>query len=285
MKKYNAIAGLIIITVIWGGGFVASDIALESLTPFQIMTIRFGLGTLFMGIISLDSLKGIQKREVKAGILMGVALFAGFALQTVGLMYTTPSKNAFLTALNVVIVPFIAYIISGRKVGSKGMIGAVLAVVGVGVLSLEKNFTLGFGDALTLLCAVGFAFQIFLTGIYVQKCRATILNFVQMCTSFVLSVIFMTVLGETHFEVTTEGWWSVLYLGIVSTTICYLIQTACQEYVEETKAAVILSMESVFGTLFSIIILHERVTVRMIAGCIIILTAVIISNLAEAKKE
>lgn len=284
MKKYIAIAGLVLVTIIWGGGFVASDMALESLRPFQIMAIRFLLGTVLMGLISVKALKGIKKEEVKAGILMGTALFTGFALQIVGLQYTTPSKNAFLTALNVVMVPFIAYVVCKKKVGAKGMIGAVMAVVGVGVLSLEKNFTLGLGDGLTLICAVGFAFQIFFTSIFVKKCRATVLNFIQMCTAFVLSVICMIAFGEMSFHVTSTGWWSVLYLGVVSTTICYLLQTACQVHVDETKAAIILSMESVFGTLFSILILHEHITPRMIVGCILILAAVIISNLAEAQE-
>lgn len=284
MKKYSAILGLIVVTIIWGGGFVASDIALKSLLPFQIMAIRFLLGTVFMGLISIEALKGIRKEEVKAGILMGIALFTGFALQIVGLQFTTPSKNAFLTALNVVMVPFIAYVITQKKVGITGIIGAIMAVVGVGILSLEKNFTLSLGDGLTLICAVGFAFQIFFTSIFVKKCRATVLNFVQMCTAFVLSVVFMIALGQTQFNVTMEGWGSVLYLGIVSTTICYLLQTACQEHVDETKAAIILSLESVFGTLFSIVILDEHITLRMVVGCVLILAAVTISNLSEAKE-
>lgn len=282
-KKYLAIGGLVLVTIIWGGGFVASDMALESLRPLQIMTIRFFLAAVLMGLISIKSLKKIEKEELKAGMLMGTALFVGFALQIIALQYTTPSKNAFLTALNVVIVPFIAFIILKKKIGIKGIAGAAMAVVGVGLLSLDKNFTLGFGDGLTLICAVGFAFQIFLTSEYVKKYRAVVLNFVQMLTAFVLSAAGMLILGETTFEVTAKGWLSVLYLGIISTTICYLLQTASQKYVDETKAAIILSMESVFGTLFSILILHEVITPRMVIGCIVILIAVIISNLAETE--
>ena len=231
MKKYMAIAGLVLVTVIWGGGFVASDMALDSLSPFQIMTIRFLLASVLMGGISIRNLKGIKKEEVTAGVFMGAALFIGFSLQIIGLQYTTPSKNAFLTATNVVIVPFIA-------------------------------------------------FQIFLTSIFVKKYRASVLNFIQMCTAGILSLIFMIASGQVHFQVTAKGWWSVLYLGIISTTVCYLLQTACQKYVDETKAAIILSMESVFGTLFSVMILHESITLRMILGCIIILAAVILANSA-----
>lgn len=283
MKKGLAICGLIIVTVIWGGGFVASDMALDSMQPFQIMTVRFLLAAVLMGFISIRSLKGMTKGEIRAGALMGTALFAGFALQIVGLQYTTPSKNAFLTALNVVLVPFIAFIILKKKVGFKGIIGAAMAVVGVGVLSLNSGFSLGLGDGLTIICAVGFAFQIFFTSEFVKKYRATALNFIQMLTAFVLSLICMFAFGETSFQVSSKGWMSVLYLGVISTTLCYLLQTASQRYVDETKAAIILSMESVFGTVFSIIILHEMITLRMVMGSVIILAAVIISNLQDAQ--
>ena len=290
MKKWLAIGALILVTVIWGGGFVASDMALESMKPFQIMMVRFLLASILMGVISWGQRKGEEKLKdrsgaIKAGVLMGVTLFMGFAFQIVGLQYTTPSKNAFLTALNVVIVPFIAFVILKKKIGAKGIIGAVMSVLGVGLLSLNGNFTVSLGDGLTLLCAVGFAFQIFFTSEFVKKYPASVLNMVQMVTAFVLSAISLVIFGENDFQVTTQGWLSVLYLGAVSTTICYLLQTACQKYIDETKAAIILSMESVFGTIFSILILHEVVTVRMVIGCAVILAAVIISNMSETSEE
>ena len=136
-----------------------------------------------------------------------------------------------------------------------------------------------------MIWAIGFAFQIFFTSEFVKKYPASVLNMVQMITAFILSAVSMVVFGETDFQVTTQGWLSVLYLGVISTTLCYLLQTACQKYVDETKAAIVLSMESVFGTIFSIIILHEIITPRMVIGCVIILAAVIISNLSDKKGE
>lgn len=290
MKKWLAIGGLILVTVIWGGGFVASDMALESMKPFQIMMVRFLLASVLMGVISRGQRKSEEKLKdragaIKAGVLMGVTLFMGFAFQIIGLQYTTPSKNAFLTALNVVIVPFIAFVILKKKIGAKGIIGAVMSVFGVALLSLNGNFTVSLGDGLTLFCAVGFAFQIFFTSEFVKKYPASVLNTVQMFTAFVLSAISLMIFGENDFQVTTQGWLSALYLGVVSTTICYLLQTACQKYIDETKAAIILSMESVFGTIFSILILHEVVTVRMVIGCAVILAAVIISNMSETSEK
>lgn len=290
MKKWLAIGGLILVTVIWGGGFVASDMALESMKPFQIMMVRFLLASVLMGVISRGQRKSEEKLKdragaIKAGVLMGVMLFMGFAFQIIGLQYTTPSKNAFLTALNVVIVPFIAFVILKKKIGAKGIIGAVMSVLGVALLSLNGDFTVSLGDGLTLFCAIGFAFQIFFTSEFVKKYPASVLNTVQMFTAFVLSAISLMIFGENDFQVTTQGWLSALYLGVVSTTICYLLQTACQKYIDETKAAIILSMESVFGTIFSILILHEVVTVRMVIGCAVILAAVIISNMSETSEK
>ena len=285
MKQGVAIIGLMIVTLIWGGGFVASDLALDSLLPFQIMAVRFGLATLFMGVISLPALKSISKDELKAGSLMGISLFLGFAFQTVGLQYTTPSKSAFLTALYVVIVPFIAFVLLKKRVGRKGIIGAILSILGVALLSLNADLSFGFGDVLTILCAISFAFQIFFTGLFSQTCRVSVLNFLQMAASFLMSLCGMVLFGETSFQFERTGVFSILYLAVLSTMACYLLQTACQKYIDETKSAIILSMESVFGTLFSILILHEYLTFRMLVGCAVILAAVVISNLPEAETK
>lgn len=284
MKKYLGILGLLTVTIIWGGGFVASDMALESFTPFQIMAVRFLIAAFVMTILGRKQIRSITKEEVKCGFWLGAALFGGFALQIIGLQYTTPSKNAFLTATNVVFVPFIALVLYRKKIPARSLIGAGMAIAGAGILSLQSNFSIGIGDGLTLLCAVCFAFQIFLTGRYVGRIRATVLNFLQMVTACVLSVIGLIITGGFDFHATQKGLLAVLYLGIVSTTITYLLQTVSQKYVDETKSAIILSMEAVFGTVFSVILLHESVTVRMVAGSALILAAVLVSEIPFPKK-
>ena len=275
-KKYLGILGLLTVTIIWGGGFVASDIALATLTPFIAAVIMTALGK--------DSIKSVTREEIKCGAMLGSALFGGFALQIIALQYTTPSKNAFLTATNVVIVPFIALVIYKKKIPVKSLVGAGMAIVGAAVLSLQSDFSMGIGDLMTLACAVCFALQIFLTGEFVGKIRPTVLNFLQMTTAFVLSGVGLIVTGSFRFKPSMESLLAVLYLGIVSTTITYLLQTVSQKYVDETKSAIILSMEAVFGTIFSVILLHETVTVRMITGSVLILAAVLVSEVSFSKK-
>lgn len=284
MKKYLGIIGLLTVTIIWGGGFVASDMALETLTPFQIMTVRFLIAAVIMTFLGRKQIPTITKDEVKCGFRLGAALFGGFALQIIGLQYTTPSKNAFLTATNVVIVPFIALVIYRKKIELRSLIGAVMAIIGAGILSLQSDFSLGLGDTLTLLCAVCFALQIFLTGEYVGRIRPTVLNFLQMTTAFVLSAAGLVISRDFVFRPSEKSLLAVLYLGVVSTTITYLLQTVSQKYVDETKSAIILSMEAVFGTVFSVILLHEQVTVRMIIGSVLILSAVLVSEVQLSGK-
>lgn len=285
MKKYLGILGLLTVTVIWGGGFVASDMALETLSPFQIMAIRFLIAAVLMTLLGAKQIRKISKEEIRCGFWLGAALFGGFALQIVALQYTTPSKNAFLTATNVVFVPFIALVIYRKKIEVKSLIGAGMALAGAGVLSLKEDFSIGLGDGLTLLCAVCFAMQIFLTGEYVGRIRPAVLNFLQMTTACVLSLAGLVLSGDFMFAPSTRSFLAVLYLGVVSTTITYLLQTVSQKYVDETKSAIILSMEAVFGTFFSVVLLHESVTIRMLAGSALILAAVLVSEISFQKKE
>ncbi len=286
MKNYLGIIGLIVVTIVWGGGFVASDIALESMTTLQIMTIRFFIGAAVMTILAFKKIKNITKEELKCGILLGVFLFSAFFIQTFALQFTTPSKNAFLTATNVVFVPFIAYIFSKKKATLQNIIGAVLAIVGAGVLSLQSDFSLGFGDSLTLVCALCFAFQIYLTGRFVGKIRPEILNFLQMGTAFILSLMGAMITGEAFtFAPSGDSILAVLYLGLISTALSYFIQTISQKYVDETKTAIILSSEAVFGMIFSVLIIGELITTRMILGSAIIFSAVLISEIKFKRKN
>ena len=134
------------------------------------------------------------------GTILGLFLYVAFVLQTVGLQYTTPSKNAFLTAVNVVIVPFIGFLLYKRKIDLFELSGAVIALIGVAVLSLKLSAEVNIGDLLTLCCAVGFAFHIFYTAKFVKDEDAVLLTIVQMAVAAVISWIVVIFKGETSFS-------------------------------------------------------------------------------------
>ncbi|SOC40771.1 DMT family transporter [Ureibacillus acetophenoni] len=278
MRKYIGEAMLIITAIIWGSGFVFSAVSLDYFTPYQILALRFTIGVLILSAVFYKRLKKIKKSTLKRGLLLGIFLYLAFLLQTIGLQYTTPSKNAFLTAVNVVIVPFIAFFAYRRKIDKFELTGAFLAIIGIAFLSLQFTTEVNIGDLLTLACAFAFAYQIFYTAKFVKDEDPILLTVIQMGVAAVLGWIAVILNGEMSFSFETEGILSVLYLGIFSTTLAYCFQTIAQKYTSETKAAIILSTEAFWGMVFSIILLSEIITTRMIIGAILILIAILISE-------
>ena len=278
MRKYIGEIGLIITAIIWGSGFVASSVALEYYTPYQILVGRFLIGALILSSVFYKKLTKIHKSTLIKGSTLGIILYVAFALQTVGLQYTTPSKNAFLTAINVVIVPFIGFFLYKKKLDVFELMGAVIAVIGVAVLSLKFSSEINIGDVLTLCCAFGFAFHIFYTSKFVKEEDPVLITITQMMTAAVIGIIVVFFRGETSFSTETDGLLPLLYLAVFSTTIAFLLQTVAQKYITETKAAIILSTEAFWGMVFSVAILSEVMTGKMIIGAILILGAIVISE-------
>ncbi|PIC88379.1 EamA family transporter [Sporosarcina sp. P21c] len=278
MRKYIGEIGLTFTAIIWGSGFVMSALALEYYTPYQILAVRFIIGALLLSIVFHKRLLRVDKSVLWKGALLGVFLYGAFALQTVGLQFTTPSKNAFLTGVNVVMVPLIAFILYKRKLDTFEWFGAVLALIGVAVLSLQWSTTINIGDVLTLGCAVMFAFHILYTARFVRTEDAILLTLLQMVVAAGISSVTVIGMGETSFSMEPKGVSSVLYLAVFSTTLAFLMQTVGQKHLSETKAAIILSTESVWGMIFSVALAYELLTFRMFLGALIIFIAILLSE-------
>ncbi len=278
MKQYIADGMLLVTAIVWGSGFVITAIALEYLTAYQVMAGRFLLASIILTVLFGYKLKKASKSVIWKGILLGTILYIAFALQTVGLQYTTPSKNAFLTAVNVIIVPIIAFAVYKRRIDGYEIIGSIIAIVGIGLLSLQGSLTMNIGDALSLACAVAFAFDIFCTNLFVQKEDAIALTIIQFITASFLGVLVVVSQGDIPSTLEKEAIYSIIYLAIFSTTLAYLFQNIANQYTSATKAAIILSTESFFGMVLSVIFLHEVLTSRMVVGAILILLAILIAE-------
>lgn len=282
MKQYMADGMLLVTAIVWGSGFVITAIALEYLTAYQVMAGRFILAAIILTTIFGYRLKKASKSVIWKGIILGTILYIAFALQTVGLQYTTPSKNAFLTAVNVIVVPLIAYAVYKRRIDGYEIIGSIMAIVGIGFLSLQGSLTMNIGDALSLACAVAFAFDIFCTNLFVQKEDAIALTIIQFITASLLGFLVVASQGDIPTTLEKEAIYSIIYLAIFSTTLAYLFQNVANQYTSATKAAIILSTESFFGMVLSVIFLHEVLTGRMVVGAILILLAILIAEVKPA---
>lgn len=276
---------LVITAVVWGGGFIGVAKSLDTLEPFYMIGIRFFIASILMVSVFWKKLQHITKEDILPGIWSGIFLFLGFAGQTLGAKYLSVGKLAFLTALNVLMVPFLALAVFKEHIKKHNIIAGLIAVVGFGFLNLTKDvgFNVGIGEVLAIGGAIFFAAQITALGHYSKKGDVCILAVIQMVVCCILgfACAFMFEAAPTQFDM--EMLQPVAYLGVFSTFVAFLCQTIGQKYTSAARAAIILSLESVFGTLFSVIILKEVLTVNMAIGAILILLSVILAEYMHAR--
>lgn len=270
--------GLLVVAIIWGSGFVASALALQKFTTNQILAFRFTIAFVISLIVYWKDLKLITKNNIKSGLIIGVFLFLAFMFQTLGLEHTTASKNAFLTAVNIIVVPFLSYFILKEKIKKQEILGSIIALMGIALISFDGKAigNLNRGDLLTLVCALFFALQIFYTDHYVKNVNPGIIMIGQMGMAAALSWIYVAISKDFSFDMSISNLTPVLYLGIVSTMVAYGIQTWSQKLVDSTESAIILSTEAFFGMLSSIIILGEVVSKYLYIAGILIFAGILI---------
>lgn len=291
-KAFFASLGLIFTTMIWGFAFVVVKNSLEVLPPIYMIAFRFTISVPLLCIIFWRKLSRISKKSLIHGGILGIFLFLAYAFQTIGCEYTTAGKNAFLTTTYVMIVPFLTWIFSKIKPAKVSVAAAVIALVGIGFLSLESDtqFSVNIGDFLTLICGLFYALHMVFISKYTAKEDPILLTIIQLSITAILGWIAAPIYDET-FDFKIVSQWnilnSILYLGLFSTMLGFLLQNVCQKIVRPSTTSLILSFEAVFGVLSSVIFLHEKITLRMFIGCILIFTALLISetNFFKAKKK
>lgn len=275
MNRQKANLMCLLVALIWGGGFVATNIALETFNPLAMLVLRFGFAALLGWIPVFFRHEKVSSSAIKTGMLSGVLLYVAFAFQTFGMDYTTAGMNAFLTSVNVVVVPFIVWIIWHQKPEPIVFAASLLCLAGIGCLSLSSGcFQFGFGDLLSLICAFFFAAQI------VSLDRANgesplVINAIQLTMAAICSIPF-GLMTKWPSSVSMEAIWSIVYSVVLSTFVCYLMQTTAQQYTSAAAASILLGTESLWANLFSFLFLHEAKTPIMIFGGLLIFVSVLL---------
>lgn len=269
---------------IWGGSFVVIKGALDAVPAAWLMSIRFALATLLLAVVFRRRLvRTFDRRHLRAGLVLGVVEGSAFVAQNVGLAYTTPGRNAFLTALYCVMVPFLDWAIGRRRPGANSLVAAVLAVAGVGALSLggDAGARLGVGEWLTIVSAALFALQIVLVARLAASCDVISITVGQMAWSSVTALAFALVLEEppSPAAFTPQLWGALAYLVVLSSCVCFVGQNLVQAHIDPSEASLLSSFESVFAVIASVVFYHEVVTSAMLAGFALIFLAVLASEL------
>ena len=279
-------------TIIWGFAFVVMKDAVDVLPPAQLIGVRFLLTGLLMAALFHRRLRGSLNRGfLGAGLVLGVVTFLAFWVQTVGLADTTPGKNAFLTATYCVIVPFMLWAVARKRPTVANVGAAVLCVAGIGLVSVAAGtLTIGFGDLMTLLCAVFFAAQIIAIARFSQTYDVLGLTVCQFLFGGALGLALgaatepfpgLAAVANGDFLL------NLAYLVVLASGVCYVLQNVGLAHVPEAQGSLLLSLESVFGVIASVLFYGEVVTGRMMIGFALIFVAILISELApqSVKRE
>ena len=266
---------------IWGSSFFIMKNALDAMPVQYLLAIRFTMGAVLMALICWKKWKAHMTRDyLWRGAIIGACLYLAYSVQTYGLALTTPSKNAFLTAVYCVLVPFLYWLFARVRPDRYNILAAVLCVTGVGFVSLNGDLSINLGDLLTLVCAIFYAAHI----VAVAKVSPGKDIYLLTTFQFAFAALYAWIGGAL-----TEAFPAaalaepgvvlpLLSLGVMATTVALLFQNVGQVNSDPASASVILSLESVFGVLCSVVFYHDAVTARLLAGFALIFVAVVCSE-------
>jgi drug/metabolite transporter (DMT)-like permease len=260
---------------------------MDYIGPFTFNAVRFLLGSISLIpairiFYSNESDRKIDEKVIKYGIIAGIFLFAGSSLQQVGLIYTTAAKAGFITSLYIILVPIIGIFI-GQKTSKNIWIGAVIAVIGLYLLSVKEDLTIGFGDLLQLIGAFFWAMHIILIGEFSNKVNPLRLSQIQFATCSLLSFIVALLFENIEVSSIVSAYAPILYGGILSVGVAYTLQVVAQKNAKAGPAAIALSMEAVFAVIGGILFLNESLDIRGYVGCGLMLAGMLISQLDAFK--
>ncbi len=286
---------LLITAILWGFAFVAQRAGMEHIGPFSFNAIRFALGS--ASLIPLLILnhkrkfnnskifpKEKRKEYFLAGIFAGTVLFAGASLQQKGIVYTTAGKAGFITGLYLIIVPIIG-IFFKQKLKLLTWVSAFIAVIGLYLLSINDNFVFSTGDTLVFLSAIFWAAHVIVIGYLIKSVDPLIIAFLQFAVCSILSFAASFIFEVITIQKISGALIPILYGGLISVGVAYTLQVVAQQYAPPSHAAIILSLESVFGLLGGWLILGELISLRGIIGCSLMFAGMILSQISISSKK
>jgi len=270
---------IVVATLIWGSTFFIMKDTLDSVDLQFLLAFRFTVAAAVLALVFRKHWKGMDRSCWWRGAVMGLFLYAAYTVQNYGLIYTTPGKNAFFTAVYCVIVPFLYWIVDRLRPDKFNVLAAVLCVVGIGFVSWDGGFALGIGDALTLISGFLYSCHIVAATKSSQQRDVFLLTVIQFATTAVCCWVGTLITGGFPTDgLPARAWWVLVYLAVAATTLALLFQNIGQKYTSPSAAAVLLSLEAPFGVAFSVIFTDESPSPFMYFGFFLIFMAVLCSE-------
>ncbi len=278
-KQIKADLALLLVTVVWGSTFVITKNVLNDISTYNFLAIRFLIAFMLSSIIFYKNIFTLDKKTINYGVVIGVVLFIGYALQTIGLNYTTASKSGFITGFSVIIVPLMSAIMLRRVPRLSIILSVLLAIVGLGLMTLDSSLIPNIGDFYTLIASIFFALHIILVGKYTINVNSINLAIIQIGTVGLLSLFFSLITEYFIVPNTTNTWIGILITSILATSGAFIVQNTMQKFTSPTHTALIYTGEPVFSAIFAFMLIGERMSNKAVFGSILILCAMTLGEM------
>ncbi len=299
MKRYKGQLYLLLAAVIWGSAFIFQKMGMDHIGPFTFGVFRFILGSVaLLPVIWISDRFNDRKPAgthnisstwkngalIAGGLLCGTASFVAGSLQQIGIVYTTAGKAGFITSMDIVIVPLLMLVLR-QKISRITWLGIAVALIGLWLLSITDDFTIAKGDAFVMGCAVAYSVQILLIDHYAARVDVLKLSFLQFFVAGLLSVPAALMTETIELQAIADCAVPILYVALLEVSIAFTLQIVGQKYTSAASAALIMSMESVFAALCGALFLHETMSGRELAGCMIMFAAFIITQIPDIRSS
>lgn len=266
---------LAIVALVWGTTFAVLKDTLSIVQPFSLMMFRFGFSALLLFVIYIGKIKKAKMKDIKNGSIIGIFMFLAFYFMIISIKNTTASKVSFIIGAYVLIVPFLAWIINKKRPDKYAVIGAFLATVGLGFLTIEKGVDFNIWDMVAGCCSFFFAAHMIAIEKYGRDSDPILITVIQFIVTAGIFIILVGYFEGYDFSILPKIKWTLGYLVVISTVISFAIQTIAQRYISSTSTALILTLQSVFGAIFAVWYLNERMTFQMGIGCMLVFVAIV----------
>jgi drug/metabolite transporter (DMT)-like permease len=278
-RAQKADLALLLVTIFWGAGFPITKFALQTIPPLYHIGLRFMIAAVLLSIIFYKKMLKIDKSILKPATTMAALLFLTYALQTVGLLYTTASKSAFYSGLAVLFVPMLSFVFYKSKINVNTLISITLAFIGLFLLSFSGNvFSFNVGDFMTIMNSVTYAVLLLLTSDYVKEHDPTQLSIVQMYIVSILGFAAALVFDKWDTPMSLLSFNSLMFSAVLCTAFAFWMQATAQKFTSASHVALIFTMEPVFGAFTSWLLLGERLGFKGFIGGLFIISAMLIAE-------
>lgn len=271
--------GLLAVALIWGVGFIAGKFALYGFSTFYILAFRFLGAVVIMLLLFPYKIKAINRVALKYGLIIGIVQFLSQYAQVKGLIYTTPGKQAFIAPSYAIFVPFIAWLIRKERPSIRVVGCALIMFLGIALLSVGNDFSVNKGDVYSVIFAFMFGVEIVLVGIFNREVDSIVLTFLLFLFVGIISLVLALFSQAPEFNLSVYSVGGLLYLIVINTGVAFTLQTVCQRFTPASHTSLLLATESLFGFIASALIIGESLTPRAFLGCVLIITAILVSKM------